>query len=280
MNDIKNNGMHTCHKSMFEAYINHWHLQQTGDIISTPSSCLMPVIYHNQKAMLKIALSPEEQQGISALLWWNGHGAVPVIEHFKHAILMKHASENSSLVDRVDKNQDDDATRIICQVVKKLHNYKKEPIPSQFTSLDNWFRSLYAASQRYGGIYAEAEMVSRELLSVSEKNIVLHGDIHHQNILDFGELGWLAIDPKGLIGDPCYDYANLFCNPDYQTAVKPGRLNKQADIVAKETGIDKNHLFKWIFVYAALSAAWSLEDGDSANLALEVAEISKAEMQK
>jgi len=43
---------------------------------------------------------------------------------------------------------------------------------------------------------------------------VLHGDIHHGNILDFGPRGWLTIDPKGLIGERDFDYANLFCNPD------------------------------------------------------------------
>jgi aminoglycoside/hydroxyurea antibiotic resistance kinase len=42
---------------------------------------------------------------------------------------------------------------------------------------------------------------------------VLHGDLHHGNVLDFGLRGWLAIDPKGLLGERGFDFANIFTNP-------------------------------------------------------------------
>jgi streptomycin 6-kinase len=35
---------------------------------------------------------------------------------------------------------------------------------------------------------------------------------------------------------------------------------------------------KWILAYAGLSAAWSLNDGDLADLALTIAKLSKAEL--
>lgn len=47
---------------------------------------------------------------------------------------------------------------------------------------------------------------------------VLHGDLHHGNVLDFGPLGWLAIDPKGLHGESGFDYANILSNPDRASA--------------------------------------------------------------
>jgi hypothetical protein len=43
--------------------------------------------------------------------------------------------------------------------------------------------------------------------------VVLHGDMHHENILKFSSRGWLAIDPKGLVGERGFDYANIFCKP-------------------------------------------------------------------
>ena len=68
-----------------------------------------------------------------------------------------------------------------------------------------------------------AENVAAELLASPRDVTVLHGDIHHGNILDFGARGWLAVDPKGLVGERGLDYANLFCNPDTATATGPGR---------------------------------------------------------
>lgn len=84
----------------------------------------------------------------------------------------------------------------------------------------------------------QALLGATELLNSMQSQVVLHGDIHHGNILDFGAHGWLAIDPKGLLGERGFDFANIFCNPDAYTATKPGHLERQAAIVAHVTGIE------------------------------------------
>ena len=42
---------------------------------------------------------------------------------------------------------------------------------------------------------------AQALLADPRERSVLHGDLHHDNALDFGARGWRAIDPKGLIGE-------------------------------------------------------------------------------
>jgi streptomycin 6-kinase len=105
---------------------------------------------------------------------------------------------------------------------------------------------------------------------------VLHGDVHHGNVLDFGARGWLAIDPKGLIGERGFDFANIFCNPDVEIATAPGRLARQVAVVSEAARIERPRLLQWILAYAGLSAAWHLDAGDekSAQLPLTVAEIA------
>lgn len=93
--------------------------------------------------------------------------------------------------------------------------------------------------------------------------MVLHGDIHHRNILDFGARGWLAIDPKRMIGERGFDYANLFCNPELVTVRAPGRLTRQLEVVAEAAGLERKRPLQWIVASAGLSAAWFLEDGDT-----------------
>lgn len=71
--------------------------------------------------------------------------------------------------------------------------------------------------------------------------------------------GWLAIDPKGLIGERTYDYANLFCNPNYAWASQTNRMAHQIEVVTQHTDIEPSRLLQWIVAYTGLSAAWYLE---------------------
>lgn len=90
-------------------------------------------------------------------------------------------------------------------------------------------------------------------------------------MLDFGPRDWLAIDPKGLVGERGFEFANIFCNPDAEIATAPGRLERQATVVAEAAGLDRQRVLLWVLAYAGLSAAWSIEDGDDPALALAVA---------
>jgi len=106
--------------------------------------------------------------------------------------------------------------------------------------------------------------------------VVLHGDLHHDNVLDGDLRGWLAIDPKGLVGERGFEYANLFRNPDLGCALAPGRMQRRIQIVAQEAGLDFRRLLDWVVAYAGLGAAWSLEDGDDPGAGLAIAEQAAA----
>ncbi len=107
---------------------------------------------------------------------------------------------------------------------------------------------------------------------------MLPGDVPHGNILNFGEHGWLAIDPKGLIGERCFDYANLFCNPDHETARAPSRLARQIEVVADAAGLERKRLLRWVLAWAGLSAVWHIGNGAPPDTALVVAEIAAAQL--
>ena len=105
---------------------------------------------------------------------------------------------------------------------------------------------------------------ARALLADPQEVRVLHGDIHHENILDFGERGWLAIDPKGLIGERGFDYANIFTNPDLSdptlpVATLPERFQQRLAIVTEQSGIEHRRLLHWIIAWCGLSAVGSLK---------------------
>lgn len=254
---------------MFEEFLQRWGLAPDGDPVSTHSSRLLPVRWRGQAAMLKIALEPEEKSGHLLMEWWDGDGAARV--HVRHgdALLMERALGGRSLSCMAAGGEDSAATRILCAAIARLH-VPRDEAPPALVDLKNWFRALWSAADAHGGLLLLAADHAHALLAYPHTPVVLHGDIHHDNVLDFGERGWLAIDPKGLQGERAFDYANLFCNPEQFPLLATDRFTRRLDVVLEASGLERRRLLQWIVAWSGLSAAWWMEDGVAPALDFEV----------
>lgn len=257
----------------FIPYMQRWHLEPDGQAFETHSSLLMPVRYQAMPAMLKLARAQEEKFGSLLMCWWGGDGAARVLAWHESALLLERAMGDSSLARMVRSGEDEQATAILCQVIARLHAPRKQPSP-ELIPLYQWFDSLWPAAQAHGGLLRLSATVAAELLATPREQRVLHGDIHHDNVLDFAERGWLVIDPKRLYGERGFDYANIFCNPNYGVATDPDIFHRRVEQVCSLAGIARHRLLQWILAWAGLSAAWFLEEGDPADIDLRVAELA------
>jgi streptomycin 6-kinase len=260
---------------MFSDYLALWELTPDGEPIATHSSRLLPVRQHGAPAMLKVAVEAEEKLGGVLMAWWDGEGAARVLAHKGDAILLERAEGKVSLAEFARNGRDDEASQIICATVAKLHAPRGKPLPD-LIPLRQWFRELEPAAATHGGILPLAAATAHELMATPREVGVLHGDIHHDNILDFGSRGWLAIDPKRLVGERGFDYANLFCNPDHETATDPGRFLRRVEVVTEAARLERKRLLQWVLAWAGLSAAWFLGDGTPPETDLAVAELAAA----
>jgi streptomycin 6-kinase len=254
-----------------------WDLADDGEIFHLGNSLLQPVVSEGRQAVLKVPLKDEERRGFRLLACWNGNAAVNVYRHDKDAILMERAMGERSLKRMVLTGNEDEANRIVCGVVGQLHA-NVCPILSELVPLPVWFRSLEAAAGREGGFFARGHGVAQDVWVQSGDPVALHGDIHYDNILDGGSRGWLVIDPKGLVGERGFDYANIFCNPDLTVAGSPERLSRQVRLVADQAVLEVRRLLCWIIAWAALSASWMLEDGVDPVVPLTVGAIAEKEL--
>ncbi|WP_434737349.1 aminoglycoside phosphotransferase family protein [Haemophilus influenzae] len=123
---------------------------------------------------------------------------------------------------------------ILCDTAARLHAPRSGP-PPDLHPLQEWFQPLFRLAAEHAAL-APAASVARQLLAAPREVCPLHGDLHHENVLDFGDRGWLAIDPHGLLGERTFDYANIFTNPDLSDpgrplAILPGRLEARLSIV-------------------------------------------------
>ena len=265
---------------MFENYLDRWRLDPDGEPITTATSLLLPVRRDGVPAMLKVATEPEERRGADTMTWWDGDGAARVLAHEGDALLMERAEGSTSLEKMALSGRDDEATRIMCQVAVRLHAPRMRPLPSSLVPLPEWFTALKPGATRHRGTLERAAAAARHLFAEPRDIVVLHGDIHHGNILDFGSQGWLAIDPKGLLGERTFDFVNILRNPDAQVALTPGRFSRQVTVVADAAGLNRTRLLQWILAFAGLSAAWILGDGDQPDLDLAVGGLAAAELSR
>jgi streptomycin 6-kinase len=269
---------------LFQPYIAQWKLVADGAAIVTPRAHLLPVRQDGRPAMLKVATDSEEKFGNLLLSWWAGDGAAAVFASTADAILMERALGSRSLTAYAQTGRDDMATEILCEVVAALHRPRAAPLP-ELVPLSLWFAELFPTAAAQGGILARAAALAQSLLDAPRDVRPLHADIHHDNVLDFGARGWLAIDPKRVIGEAGYDYANIFCNPDMDhpqppVAVLPERFRRRLEIVTSRSGQERRRLLQWILAYTALSAAWIIQDGDDPVVDLTIAGFAAAELDR
>lgn len=248
--------------SDFQPWIDKWALTLDGEPFVTPfGSRLVPVRHGGEAAMLKVAFHPEEKRGGAVMAWYRGGGAARVLAFDAEAVVLERLEGSRSLAAMARSGEDAAACRILCETVVRLHAPRPAPLPEAVVPLDRWFAALWPEAERSGGLYARSAAIARQLLAGQGSPVVLHGDIHHDNVLDGGARGWLAIDPKGVVGDRGYDYANLVCNPDAATAL--ANFDSRTGIVAEVSGLSRERVLQWVLAHVGLSASWTLSiDGD------------------
>lgn len=266
---------------MLAPWRSRWGLMPDGAAFATPSSVLQPVRLNGIPAFLKLATAAEEAAGGRVLRWWAGRGAAEVLAAADDALVLERARGDRDLAALAASGADGDdtATRILCRAALRLHAVDDLPRPEGVVGLRRWFRELFEHAAEHptahDGLFVRAAAEAEALLAEPAGDVVLHGDLHHGNVLDFGESGdggrgWLAIDPKHIHGDPGFDFANILCNPSREVALAPGRLERTVRVIADETGIGERRLLRWALAWSGLSAAWSERSGDDAATAVGV----------
>ncbi|WP_254716731.1 aminoglycoside phosphotransferase family protein [Actinomadura sp. WMMB 499] len=109
----------------------------------------------------------------------------------------------------------------------------------------------------------------------SGERFVLHGDLHHDNVLRGGREPWLAIDPHGLVGDRGYEIGPVLYNPDPDVrderllGLVPARVERLADGL----GMPVERAVAWGFASCVLSEVWEAQGGEPGGRALDVARL-------
>ncbi|MEH7014460.1 aminoglycoside phosphotransferase family protein [Neobacillus niacini] len=154
-----------------------------------------------------------------------------------------------------------------------LENYIKvwkairRPVPEGTSTpfLTHWFEGLKRYRNAGEGLISLeivqlAEEFFQQVMETSEGPQLLHGDLHHENILYSEEKGWMAIDPKGVAGDPYFDIPSFLINQLDSKSDPKSVLKLRVDTISEQLGIDRQRLLKSSIALGTLYACWGVED--------------------
>ena len=255
-----------------------------------------------KEAILKAA--PENDRLVSEMAWFNFYisslnSRVPQLYYkdLKRGIfLMERLVPGYSAKKLVQEGKDEDATRAICHVIKNLNplSITDHLLDSKAQSNINSFSyySFKHVSELAENLSVLEGKVSSQILSQATRlfydltqdkshDRVLHGDLHHDNILLGGVSGereerWCAIDPHGYVGPPCFEVGAMLrnpydCFPRQESLYKT--IKKRLQILKEELLFEKEEIWGWVFAYTLLATSWSVSDhGDVPKEHLEILE--------
>jgi streptomycin 6-kinase len=196
---------------------------------------------------------------------FDGRGTVRVIDHVPGALLLERLDPGSSLTGVVLEGRDEDATAIIADVISRM---SPGPAPVGIPTAVE----LGAAFSRYratrdsqipADLVNSAERVYNELGETQTSTRLLHGDLQHYNVLFDSARSWVAIDPKGIVGELEYELGASLRNPvDMPDLLSdPVVIHRRIDRYATALHLDPVRILRWAFAQAVLSAIWGFEDG-------------------
>ena len=257
-----------------------WGLTADGEPVETIAGVVQFVRRGQERLAFKVSTAADEAAQAATLAHWGGHGAVRVVDVDAGALLMERAWPGEPLSGLVLEGRDDEATQVVCDLIASLH---RAPAPAGFRSVEDWglgFGRVRAQALAAGADASTVDLgqtLYDDLCRSQGDRFLLHGDLHHDNILRDDARGWLAIDPKGVVGELAYETGCMLRNPgeDPGLYADPAVISRRAAILAERLELDPPRIVGWCFAQAVLSALWSLEDGCDASRGWRTAQATR-----
>lgn len=257
--------------SLVKLYEEKWQLECFDPFQLSYNYVLPAKTKSGEQVVLKIGFpsNHEFRSEIDALKFYEGNGAIKVIQEdlTNKAVLLERAVPGIRVG---DVQPDDKQITTVSETIKKIHKPVQFQSNSVFPTLVDWAKAFKRYQQNFDlntgpipkRMFEEAEEIFSQYTVDDKNSLLLHGDLHNDNIL-LSERGWLAIDPKGVIGNQEFEVGTYLRNPladlPKNSNFKLIETNRILQF-SEELSLDKRNLQKWTFANAIISLLWFLED--------------------
>lgn len=255
---------------VLSACAEHWRLTLFHPFDLSYNYVCPAMRVNGDEVVLKIGLPTAEfESERAALQAYAGRGAVRLLDFSAahNAMLLERVRPGTMLSETVDDVQ---CTDIAADVMSRL--WRPVPAEHPFVSTREWARGLERLRMQFNGgtgplpakLVEKAEGLFRDLFASEGETVVLHGDLHHYNILRGRHQTWLALDPKGVVGEREYETGAFLRNPNLDRLDDKALLRltlRRIDQLCEKLGFNRQRVAAWCYAQDVLSHWWAIEDG-------------------
>ena len=244
--------------SRVERCARRWDLKLAPPFPQSFVSVVFPATCHDGTgAVLKIQYPHQESENeAEALRTWNGDGAVKLFDHDpeEHGLLLERCQPG----DHLSRVQQDEALLVFADILPKLWITAGAPFRRLADEAALWIERL-PTEWDAAGRPCECSLIDSALATLDflvgtqHGQVLLSQDLHGDNVLR-AQRGWLAIDPKPLVGEREVALAPIIRG--YEFGHSRADVRKRLDWLTTTLQLDRERARKWAL---AQTLAWSFE---------------------
>jgi streptomycin 6-kinase len=269
-----------------QEYAREWGVS-VAEPFETETSVIAFGVRRDLPVVLKVIKSTcDEWRAGEVLAAFAENGVVRVYEQVPGAVLVERLRPGNSLAELALGGRDEEATDILAGVMQRMSAYSSTSQVEFCPTVQDWARGF----ERY--LTSGDEQIPRRVVVAGQRAYLdmctsqsqprlLHGDLQHYNVLFVSLRCWLAIDPKGVIGELEHEVGAALRNP-YQNPelfISRSAIERRLEQFTNKLNLNYERTLRWAFAQAVLSAIWLIEDGSEVNEmtpALRLAEVIRS----
>jgi streptomycin 6-kinase len=256
---------------------DEWQLAFDGAPMHGFTSVVVPVRQPDgTPAVLKVAYDGDHEGVHEALglQHWNGNGTVRLLraDPRRRALLLERLHSDRTL----DELWDLEACEVVAAFYARLHVPALPRLQRLTTYIDGWTERL--ARLRIDApvprrLVEQAVSLGRSFVDDEGTDaVMIHGDLHYQNVLAADREPWLVIDPKPMAGDPHYEVAPMLWNR-WDEVVASGNVRdavrRRFHTIVDAAGLAEDRARDWVVVRELHNVLWTIEDAATVNRPLD-----------
>ncbi|WP_327317134.1 aminoglycoside phosphotransferase family protein [Streptomyces sp. NBC_01235] len=261
--------------SLLGELTDHWGCVPDGDVVHGGVGIVVPVVWGGATpAVLKVSFPhPGNVHEPDAFAAWGGQGAVRLYERddSRFAMLLERVRASS-----LAEVEDTDEVAVVAGRISRRLAVPAPPggLPRLRDMADGWERQLLCDQKEFDDALSaravDAALGTVRELGHAQPDLLVHGDLHARNVLRAEREPWLAVDPKGWVGDPAYDGGTLLKALglrmlDVGLDDEPERLRSAAHrilgLFSEAAGLDRERVGRWAQFHLVQAAFWGRRHG-------------------
>ncbi|MCX5394810.1 aminoglycoside phosphotransferase family protein [Streptomyces sp. NBC_00094] len=248
--------------------LDRWGCVPDGDVLHGGVGVIVPVRRSiGGTAALKVSFPhPGNVHEPDAFEAWDGRGAVLLHERDdeRFAMLLERA-RTATLADIADG---DEVLAVAGRLGRRLAIPAPPGLPRLRDRAGEWEERLREDAAELPHPLApsvvDAAVATVRELGATQPDILIHGDLHPGNILRAEREPWLAVDPKGYVGDPAYDGGTLLKSRALaflEADDLPAAVRRALDVFVDAAELDRERVRRWAQLHAVQAAFWGRRHG-------------------